>query len=216
MTISGTPSRAISTACAWRSWCGAKRRRTPASRATRRRRRPAASSSSSDMTPPRASDTAPRLLLLRAVRPPREYHSRTARAALCSRATPGRASRKAAARFPGDDGRQELRRAWRLLRKWCASPDRGERQSPALPWKRPGRSDGGRCGRAPELEQVVGGGDEPPFRAAGRSASALEAIDPAVELRVSEDRFDHGGPFGVELGAGRGGQRAAHECVEAA
>src|SRR5829696_10387731 len=36
MTISGTPSRAISTACAWRSWCGAKRRRTPASRATRR------------------------------------------------------------------------------------------------------------------------------------------------------------------------------------
>src|SRR5215207_3879645 len=36
MTINGTPSRAISTACAWRSWCGAKRRRTPASRATRR------------------------------------------------------------------------------------------------------------------------------------------------------------------------------------
>src|SRR5687768_16512876 len=35
-TISGTPSRAISTACAWRSWCGAKRRRTPASRATPR------------------------------------------------------------------------------------------------------------------------------------------------------------------------------------
>src|SRR5215210_4327189 len=36
MMISGTPSRAISTACAWRSWCGAKRRRTPAWRATRR------------------------------------------------------------------------------------------------------------------------------------------------------------------------------------
>src|ERR671935_2804460 len=36
MTISGTPSRAISTAWAWRSRCGAKRRRTPASRATRR------------------------------------------------------------------------------------------------------------------------------------------------------------------------------------
>src|SRR5919198_6264530 len=36
MTISGTPSRAISTACAWRSWWGAKRRRTPASRAMRR------------------------------------------------------------------------------------------------------------------------------------------------------------------------------------
>jgi len=36
MTISGTPSRAISTAWACRSWCGAKRRRIPASRATRR------------------------------------------------------------------------------------------------------------------------------------------------------------------------------------
>src|SRR3954452_1205676 len=33
MTISGTPSRAISTAWAWRSWCGAKRRRTPSSAA---------------------------------------------------------------------------------------------------------------------------------------------------------------------------------------
>jgi hypothetical protein len=30
ITLSGTPSRAISTACAWRSWCGANRRLTPA------------------------------------------------------------------------------------------------------------------------------------------------------------------------------------------
>jgi len=30
MTFSGTPSRSNSSACAWRSWCGAKRRRTPA------------------------------------------------------------------------------------------------------------------------------------------------------------------------------------------
>ena len=36
MTISGTPSRASSTAWACRSWCGAKRRRTPASTAARR------------------------------------------------------------------------------------------------------------------------------------------------------------------------------------
>jgi hypothetical protein len=33
---SGIPSRASSTACAWRSWCGAKRRPTPASAARRR------------------------------------------------------------------------------------------------------------------------------------------------------------------------------------
>jgi len=36
MTISGTPSQATSTAWAWRSWCGAKRRRTPAAGAVRR------------------------------------------------------------------------------------------------------------------------------------------------------------------------------------
>ena len=36
ITISGTPSRAISTAWAWGSWCGAKRRRTPAAAAVRR------------------------------------------------------------------------------------------------------------------------------------------------------------------------------------
>jgi hypothetical protein len=36
MTLSGTPSRASSSACAWRSWCGANRRRPPA-RAARRR-----------------------------------------------------------------------------------------------------------------------------------------------------------------------------------
>jgi hypothetical protein len=37
VTTSGTPSRAISTAWACRSWCGAKRRRTPALAAVRRR-----------------------------------------------------------------------------------------------------------------------------------------------------------------------------------
>ena len=34
--LTGTPSRASSTACAWRSWCGAKRRRIPAWAASRR------------------------------------------------------------------------------------------------------------------------------------------------------------------------------------
>jgi hypothetical protein len=37
MTLRGTPSRAISTACACRSWCGAKRRRTPARTARARK-----------------------------------------------------------------------------------------------------------------------------------------------------------------------------------
>src|SRR5215208_2389983 len=36
ITLSGTPSRASSTAWAWRSWCGANRRRAPAWAASRR------------------------------------------------------------------------------------------------------------------------------------------------------------------------------------
>src|SRR4051794_30915410 len=36
MTLSGTPSWASSIACAWRSWWGAKRRRTPPHAAARR------------------------------------------------------------------------------------------------------------------------------------------------------------------------------------
>jgi hypothetical protein len=36
MTTSGTPSRFISTAWGWRSWCEANRRRTPAARAASR------------------------------------------------------------------------------------------------------------------------------------------------------------------------------------
>ena len=36
MMLSGMPSRASSSACSWRSWCGAKRRRTPARAASRR------------------------------------------------------------------------------------------------------------------------------------------------------------------------------------
>jgi hypothetical protein len=36
MATSGTPLCAISIACAWRNWCGAKRRRTEAAAATRR------------------------------------------------------------------------------------------------------------------------------------------------------------------------------------
>ena len=70
MTISGTPSRAISTACAWRSWCGAKRRRTPASRATRRSSQRAAA----------AAHGRPRVapLTTQKQRPDRQLHPRVA------------------------------------------------------------------------------------------------------------------------------------------
>src|SRR5215217_5032163 len=45
---------------------------------------------------------------------------------------------------------------------------------------------------AVELEEVVAGGDGPPFRPAGRSPAALEAADLAVELQLTEDRLDRG------------------------
>jgi hypothetical protein len=48
---------------------------------------------------------------------------------------------------------------------------------------------------APDLQQVVGGRDQPPFRVAGGSASALEAVDLAVELGVAEDRSIIAGRF---------------------
>jgi hypothetical protein len=41
-----------------------------------------------------------------------------------------------------------------------------------------------------ELEEVVAGGDELPFRAAGVQAAALESRDPAQELGAGEHRFD--------------------------
>jgi hypothetical protein len=42
-----------------------------------------------------------------------------------------------------------------------------------------------------ELQQVVGGSDEPPLGSHGGSSSALETIDATVELCVSEHRLDH-------------------------
>jgi hypothetical protein len=67
-----------------------------------------------------------------------------------------------------------------------------------------------------ELEEVVGGGDQPPFRADGGAASSSEAVDAAVELRVGEDRLDDRLALGVELAAALAGEDSAHERVKAA
>src|SRR3954447_9131219 len=57
--------------------------------------------------------------------------------------------------------------------------------------RRPARSGGDRGGRqTPELEDVVGGGDELPFGGAGGQAASLEAVDPPQGLGVGEDRLD--------------------------
>ena len=60
----------------------------------------------------------------------------------------------------------------------------------------------------------MGGGDQSPFRARGGSAAALEAVDPAVELRVREDRFDHGVAAAVEVAAVAGREHPPHEGVK--
>src|SRR4051794_28605892 len=75
--------------------------------------------------------------------------------------------------------------------------------------------DGG-AAVAVELEEIVGGCDEPPFRPAGRSAAALEASDLAVELQLAEDGLD-GDLSSPVSGAPDGrGEHAAHEVIEAA
>ena len=63
----------------------------------------------------------------------------------------------------------------------------------------PGLGGGGREAVLPELEQVVGGGDQPPLGAAGAEASSLEAVGAAVVLGLSEHRLDSHRPLAVEL-----------------
>ena len=66
-----------------------------------------------------------------------------------------------------------------------------------------GLSGGGRDPVAVELEEVVGRGDQSPFRAHGGSASSLEAVDPAVELDLAEHGLDRGLALAVERAAVR-------------
>ena len=51
---------------------------------------------------------------------------------------------------------------------------------------------------AVELEEVVCGGDQSPFRPGGRSASSREPVEPAIELHLREHRLDHRLAFSVE------------------
>src|SRR3954469_9328797 len=67
-----------------------------------------------------------------------------------------------------------------------------------------------------KLEEVVGGGDEPPFGPDRASASSVEARHPAVVFGLAEDGLDHRLAAAVELAAALAGQDAAHEGVVAA
>ena len=69
---------------------------------------------------------------------------------------------------------------------------------------------------AVELEEVVGGGDQPPFGADRAAAPASEAVQATVELHLREHGLDHWLAFAVELAATLGSQDAAHEVVVAA
>jgi hypothetical protein len=74
------------------------------------------------------------------------------------------------------------RRAW-----WFSALGSGSARGPSWALSGPG----GRCLVRVELEQVVGGGDKPPFGSDGGSSSTLEEIDATVELGLSEHRLDH-------------------------
>ena len=64
-----------------------------------------------------------------------------------------------------------------------------------------------------ELQQVVSGGDEAPFRPNGRQASSFEALHPPVRLDLGEDRLDHALSSFVEVVAFLGRHRSSHEVV---
>ena len=65
----------------------------------------------------------------------------------------------------------------------------GRRAGPVSRVFRPLVSRGRERFRRAKLEHVVGCGDELPFGLAGAEASPLEAVNPAEELGVGEDRF---------------------------
>src|SRR3954449_336384 len=67
-----------------------------------------------------------------------------------------------------------------------------------------------------ELDEVVGGGHQPPFGPCGGSAASGEAGEAAVVLGVAEDRLDQLGALFVEPAAALGGQDRAHEVIGAA
>src|SRR4051794_32868987 len=95
----------------------------------------------------------------------------------------------------------------RALRGGCRA-NAGRDGSPAM---KLAANPNGRAPRAPdlgcrgrqvvpvELQEVVGGGDETPFRADGRPAPAFEASGATVLLDIGEDRLDHHLAARVEL-----------------
>src|SRR3954451_5656476 len=66
---------------------------------------------------------------------------------------------------------------------------------------------GGRQSVSVRLEEVVGGGDEPPFGPDRASASSVEARHPAVVFGLAEDGLDHRPAGGAKTGAIIGGRR---------
>src|SRR3954447_11699656 len=72
---------------------------------------------------------------------------------------------------------------------------------------------GGRESVSVKLEQVVGGGDQPPFGPDRASASSVEAVHAAVVFGLAEDGLDHRLAAPVELAAALAGQDPPHEGV---
>src|SRR5271166_6956044 len=79
-----------------------------------------------------------------------------------------------------------------------------------------GRGSGGCRGVLVELQEVVGGREQPPFGPGGGSSTSGEAGEPAVVLGISEDRLNELRPLLVEGFAALAGEHRAHERVCAA
>jgi hypothetical protein len=81
-------------------------------------------------------------------------------------------------------------------------------------WAR--RRSGGSESVAVELQEVVGGHQQPPFGSDGRSAATQEPVHAAVGLHLAKDGFDAALASQVELLAPVGREHAAGEVVKPA
>jgi dienelactone hydrolase len=96
---------------------------------------------------------------------------------------------------------------------WCAFPRERDSAETRSAWF----LARGRLGPVVvELEEVVGGCDQAPFRPRGGTASSSQPGDPAVVFDLSEHRLDAASSFFVELAADLDREHAAHERVHAA
>lgn len=75
---------------------------------------------------------------------------------------------------------------------------------------------GGREAVLVELEEVMGGGQQPPLRSDGRAPAPVEPAGAAVALDLPEDGLCHALAFEIKLSAPIGREHSSREVIEPA